>query len=257
MTLSVAIIDDEQHAIDSVVRLIEGLPYLHLKQIFKDPLLALQDGSLDGIDLIFLDIRMPAFPYDGYDLIDMFGGRFKIIVMTAHEEYALKGYEYDIVTLLHKPITPKRFIRAVHKAYQLPEPSFQPDDRPSAATQLKDSIFLKIAATGGNYSFRQIKFSDIRFIRSQSQAIEIYLKDSSKIVPAGDLPLTKFYEDELPQDIFIRVHKSYIVSKLYIYEVAGNEILINRYPLEKDYDKIPIGDTHRENLMAFIKNNRS
>ncbi|WP_077920573.1 LytTR family DNA-binding domain-containing protein [Spirosoma sp. 209] len=255
MVLNVAVIDNEQHAIDSVVRLIEGLPYLQLKRTFKDPLLALQEGNLENIDLIFLDIEMPASPFDGYDLIEMFNGRFKIIVMTAYEKYALKGYEYDIVTLLHKPINPKRFIRAVNKACGLPEPLFQPERLSEVSLANKNSTFLKVASRGGVYSLRQINFLNITFIRSQSQAIEIYFADKSKIVPAGDMSLTKFYEEELPHDIFIRVHKSYIVSKRYIFEVIGNEIFIKPPVMLKDFDKVPIGETYKETFMNFIKNN--
>src|SRR3982750_263118 len=108
------IVDDEQHATDILVHYIKQTPYLNLVGTSTNPIEALQIVAEHKPDLVFLDIQMPEL--SGMDFIKAINGRAKVILTTAYSEFALEGYELDVVDYLLKPIRLPRFLTAVQKA---------------------------------------------------------------------------------------------------------------------------------------------
>ena len=108
------IVDDEQHAIDILVHYIAQTPMLHVVAATTNPIEALQMVATQKIDLVFLDIHMPEL--SGIDFVKAINGKCKVILTTAYSEFALEGYELDVVDYLLKPIRFPRFLAAVQKA---------------------------------------------------------------------------------------------------------------------------------------------
>src|SRR5256885_9479289 len=108
------IVDDEAHAIDILAHYIEQTPFLNLVSSTTNPIEALQSVATQKIDLIFLDIQMPEL--SGLDFIKAINGKSKVILTTAYSEFALEGYELDVIDYLLKPIRLPRFLTAVQKA---------------------------------------------------------------------------------------------------------------------------------------------
>ena len=105
------IVDDEQHAIDILTHYISQTPFLHLAGSNTNPIEALQVVATQPIDLVFLDIQMPEL--SGIDFVKAIQGKTKVILTTAYSEFALEGYELDVVDYLLKPIRLPRFLTAV------------------------------------------------------------------------------------------------------------------------------------------------
>src|SRR5829696_2254452 len=111
------IVDDEQHAIDILMHYVQQTPYLHLVAATTNPIEALQIVVAQKVDLVFLDIQMPEL--SGIDFIKAINGKAKIILTTAYSEFALEGYELDVIDYLLKPVRFPRFLQAVQKAMKL------------------------------------------------------------------------------------------------------------------------------------------
>jgi two-component system, LytTR family, response regulator len=113
------IVDDEQHAIDILVHYVGQVPHLNLVSTNTNPMEALQIVASQRIDLVFLDVQMPEL--SGIDFVKAINGKSKVILTTAYSEFALEGYELDVVDYLLKPIRFPRFLQAVQKAVTLAE----------------------------------------------------------------------------------------------------------------------------------------
>src|SRR5881396_1300480 len=108
------IVDDEQHAIDILAHYVKQTPHLNLVASFINPIEALQLLGQQKVDIVFLDIQMPEL--SGIDFIKAIHGKSKVILTTAYSEFAIEGYELDVVDYLLKPIRLPRFLTAVQKA---------------------------------------------------------------------------------------------------------------------------------------------
>ena len=143
MSIRCLAVDDEQHALDNIKRYVEKIPNLELVAATTDAIEAFQLIQKEPIDLVFLDIHMPEIT--GIQFLKLLGGRIKVILCTAYPEYALEGYDLDIVDYLLKPMRFERFLKAVQKAQTLLEAEEQPKIAPSSVTvlPLDDYIFVK------------------------------------------------------------------------------------------------------------------
>src|SRR3982751_5913068 len=138
------IVDDEQHAIDILVHYVKQTPHLNLVATTTNPIEALQIVATQKIDLIFLDIQMPEL--SGMDLIKAINGKAKVILTTAYSEFAIEGFDLEVVDYLLKPVRFPRFLSAVQKAVKainekntLPETDIDPEE---------DYIFVKTESKG-------------------------------------------------------------------------------------------------------------
>src|SRR5262245_19593995 len=133
--INCVIVDDEQHAIDILVHYVNQTPHLNLVGSFTNPIEALQLFAKEKIDLVFLDIQMPEL--SGMDLIKAIHGKCKVILTTAYSEFAIEGYELDVVDYLLKPVRLPRFLAAVQKVMQ------QLNTNEQTETADDDYIFVK------------------------------------------------------------------------------------------------------------------
>lgn len=230
-------VDDEQHALDIIADYVSKIPTLELVATTTNAIEAFQILQKDTINLIFLDVHMPEIT--GIQFLKLLGGRTKVILCTAYPEYALDGFDLDIVDYLLKPVRFERFQKAVQKAQTLIEAETNelPKSLPTtnAAVSLSDYIFVKTETKG---KLLKVVLSEIRYVEGLGNYVSIYT-DEKRIIT---LLTIKELEERLPKPHFLRVHKSYIVAAAKIQGIDGNQIMVAE-------GNIPLGDTYRE---AFL-----
>lgn len=223
--ISCIIIEDEPLALKRTKEYVEKLPYLDLKQSFDNGFEAIGFLREQHVDLIFLDIKMDELT--GIQLLESLERKPYVIVTTAYSNYALKGYELNVTDYLLKPFTIERFIKAVEKV------AFQLDQKHNVN---RGFFFVKT-----DYKIEKIFFENVLFIEGMRDYRNIQT-ESKKILTLqtfGDL------EKELPDTLFCRVHKSFMVALNKIELIERNRIKIR--------DKmIPISETYKEKFYKKI-----
>jgi DNA-binding LytR/AlgR family response regulator len=226
------VIDDEPLAVKLLSDYIRKTPALEL--VFTttkvlDALPLVQEGKAD---LLFLDIQMPEL--SGLQFMNIIGNNCKVIVTTAYNEYALQGYEHDVVDYLLKPITFERFMIALQKA-RLRLQEVAPVAASGPATD--QYIFVKT-----EYRIQKIELRSILYIEA--------LRDYIAFHTTGDkilsLETMRRMEEVLPTQQFIRIHKSYMVNKDNIDFLERGKVVVKGACL-------PVGDTYKENLLLRVK----
>ena len=203
-TIRCLIIDDEPPAREIIRRYVQEIPSLQLMGECANAIQALTVLQQQSIDLLFLDIRMPQL--NGTDFIKTLKNPPKVIFTTAFAEYALEGYELDVVDFLMKPIRFDRFLKAVNKAYPVNGSSaaLKPVATPIVEEKKNDS-FVYFRA---DRKMVKVFLEDILFIES--------LKDYIKVVTTQKIIISKqsiaSLVEMLPKDAFVRVHRSYIIA---------------------------------------------
>jgi DNA-binding LytR/AlgR family response regulator len=235
------IVDDEPLAIDIIEDYISKIPFLTLFKSFQNPIEALTVVQEEQIDLVFLDVQMPELT--GIQFLKIANGKCKVILTTAYPDYALQGYELNVVDYLLKPIAFDRFYKAAQKAQDLLANKIPLTNLPheqitqQVNTFIHDFIFVKT-----EYKIQKIYLDHILFIEGLKDYISIYTKTERIIT----LQSMKKIDEALPDHLFVRVHKSYIVALDKIESIERSRITIQ--------DKIiPIGDTHRDYFFKMIE----
>lgn len=224
--------DDEPPAREIIRRYVESISMLQLVGECSNAIEAFAFLQKQAVDLMFLDIRMPQL--NGNDFLKTLKSPPKVIYTTAYSEYALEGYELDVVDYLMKPIPFDRFLKAVNKACQV-------------SIQRPESIGLDEKKTESFVYFRadrkmvKVMLRDILYIES--------MKDYVKVITENATIITKqsisSVEEMLPEKEFVRVHRSYIVSLSRI-KTFTSELL------EIDRTEIPIGKLYRNGVMKAL-----
>lgn len=228
MKLTCIIVEDEPIARDILRQYISELDFLDLIAEFDNGVSAVSFLRKQEVDVLFLDINMPKL--SGIDLIRSLSHPPKIVLTTAYSEYALEGYELDVIDYLLKPFSFERFLKAVNKVSKLLE-SEQASD---------ESQPLIIKADGKTY---RIDEEDILFVESLGDYVTLHTS-SEKLTFNQSL---KSFLEKLSPDSFIRVHKSFVVSLSKINYVEGNMISVG----EKE---IPIGNAFKDDFKnKFLK----
>jgi len=226
-------VDDEPLAREVLRRYINEVPLLELAGECANAVETIVMLPNKHVDLIFLDIRMPQL--NGTDLLRTVKNLPKVIFTTAYAEYALEGYELDIVDYLMKPVRFDRFLQAVNKAFSLQQhkPIVEPPVREN-----KEGAFVYLRV---DRKMIKVLFSDILYVES--------MKDYVKVVtPSGTL-ITKqslsSVEAMLPEKLFIRIHRSFIISTDKIKAFTGDMVEVGKA-------EIPIGKLYRENVQKKL-----
>lgn len=230
-------IDDEELALELLEDNISKVPYLRLIGSFNNPLEAISTIQEQKIELVFLDIQMPGLT--GLQFIKSISPKPMFILITAYEKYALDGFDLDVVDYLLKPVSLERFIKACNKAWEL----HQLKNKPSETSKEAEAAYFFINA---DYSHIKVDFTDIIWIEGLKDYIKIHLKDNAKPIVAR-LSM-KSIEEQLPSSMFIRIQKSYIVSKQHITSIRKNSVFVGSAEL-------PIGDNYKETVLIMIQNN--
>jgi len=234
------VVDDEPLAIDILEDYISKIPFLSLIKSFQNPIDALSEVQEGNIDLVFLDVQMPELT--GIQFLKIANGKCKVILTTAYPQYALEGYEHNVLDYLLKPIAFDRFYKAAQKAKEtisnIPSTVVPTEALPPVPkTIVNDFIFVKT-----EYKIQKIYLNDILFIEGLKDYISIYTKNERIIT----LQSMKKIDEALPDHLFVRVHKSYIIALDKIESIERSRIAIA--------DKIiPIGDTHRDYFFKMIE----
>ena len=233
-------VDDEAYATRLLASYIQKIPTLALAGTTTDPLEALQWVQEGRADLVFLDIQMPELT--GLQFLKVCGSRVKVILTTAYPEYALQGYEHDVVDYLLKPIAFDRFLRAVQKAQALlPAAPLAPPPTPPAGPPPPAPDYLFVKGDSKNKYFK-LRYADILYVEG--------LKNYVSIVVPGQRIITyltlRELEAQLPQPPFVRVHKSFIISLDHLRMVEGNTLLVGS-------ESIAVGETYREEFFKLIR----
>lgn len=211
------IIEDEPLAAEIIEDYVRQIPMLTLKGVCQDALAAMEVLHRESIDLIFLDIHLPGLR--GLDFLETLSNPPAVIITTAYHEYALKGYDHNVIDYLLKPIEFKRFLQAVNKA-KLHRTAESTKDKISIQSDKKTVI---------------IATEDIVFIESQKEYIHIHTKDQVYI---SKYALSKI-EEELNPNLFLRIHRSFLVSLSKVKAFNGQEV-------EVPGKTIPIGGHYKE-----------
>ncbi len=222
------IVDDEPLAHDILSDYVSKLKNLELVNTYTNPIEAFSSIERDKIELIFLDVQMPELT--GIQFMKLLGNKAKVILTTAYQEYALDGYEHNVVDYLLKPISFERFQKACDKIIN----NVTIVDESSVEL---DHIFIK-----SEHKIVRIDLSSILYIEGLKDYISIYTNKERVLT----LMNMKKVEELLPSKRFIRVHKSYIVSLEKISSIEKNRIYI-------DGQGISIGDTYKDEFYMRLE----
>ncbi|PIF44097.1 DNA-binding LytR/AlgR family response regulator [Chryseobacterium sp. 52] len=225
-TIKCIIVDDEPLAISLLENYVRKIPFLELVFSAENPILALEYIQTHEADLIFLDIQMPELT--GINFMKIVGEKKKYILTTAYSEYALEGYEHNIIDYLLKPVSFERFYKSAVKA----------QDRFSFPESTGESYFF-VKSSGQQH---RINFGDILYIESIKDYVNIRTTNEEYIV----LDTLKSLENQLSEQ-FVRVHKSFIVNLDKAKNIGGKKITLT------SEQEIPIGESYRSNLLNKIR----
>jgi len=223
MTIRCITIDDEPFSLAKINGFVEQVPYLTLVSSFSSAIEALAFIKQNPVDLILLDIQMDNLT--GIQLLEILDPKPAIILITAYDQYALKGYELNVSDYLLKPYSFERFLKAIEKVYSNLAPSKTENDNDAF-------IFLKT-----EYRLEKVNFNEILYIESRGDYIYVIMRQANILT----LMTLKNIAEKLPDEKFIRVHKSYIVAVNKIDAIEHGRIRIRDVV-------IPIGDMYREKV---------
>lgn len=227
------IVDDEPLAHNLIRKFADEIPHLQLKQQCYNALEALAYLRQYQVDLIFLDLHMPRI--SGFDFLRTLAQPPKVIVTTAHKEFALEGYELNVADYLLKPFSFERFLKAINNAFPAQAPAPPPVSKPTTDAALQ-RLFVK-----GDKAYHNLHLPDMLFLEAYGSYTKVHLPTGMLLTHA---PLS-FYIQQLPPAAFLRVHKSFIVATSKIDRIAGNRIYISSH-------EVPIGQTFKQQVMALL-----
>lgn len=237
MILKAIVVDDEPKALEIIALHCKKVPFIELQKSFRGPLEAMAWLQKNTVDLVFLDINMPEL--SGLKFRQLVGDQLMIIFTTAYTEYAVESYNYDAVDYLLKPVTFERFLKALLKAQRrLPETGEVEAERLiESTTNATDSqIYVKSGT-----KLYQLRTKDILFLEKDGNYITFHTKER-KVLSRQNMGQVL---NLLPEQDFVRVHKSYIIALRHI------DILEN-YQLTIAGLRIPIAKTYRAALMERL-----
>jgi DNA-binding LytR/AlgR family response regulator len=237
MKLRVLIVDDEPHAIEVIENYLANFSNMELVGRCSNAIQAFQLLQQKQVDLMFLDIKMPGM--NGTDLLKSLKNPPKVIFTTAYSEYALDGFELNAVDYLLKPISFDRFLRAIDKIYQLNEHKATAvigHEKPVGDTEA--FLYLKVER-----KTIKINVNDILWIES--------LRDYVKVITTDNACISKqkisLLEEMLPENKFVRIHRSFIVALSRINSFYSYSVEINGHEL-------PVGRNYKQEMQKRLKN---
>jgi DNA-binding LytR/AlgR family response regulator len=230
------IVDDEQHAIDILTHYVKQTPFLHLLAAATNPLNALQLVHENKVDLVFLDIQMPEI--SGLDFIKAINGKAKVILTTAYSEFAVEGFELEVLDYLLKPISMPRFVKATQRALNI----ISNEAGQEAVTDFEDDFILVKTESKGK--LLKIMLTEIDYIEGLKNYIGIHHNGQKTMA----LLNMKDLEERLPKKHFMRIHKSFIVSVNKITALEGNQVILKNSKAD-----ILLGESYRAVFFERMK----
>ncbi len=229
MNIRCIIVDDEPLARDGMELLVEEVGFLQLVATCSNALEANAILAKEQVDLIFLDIQMPKVR--GIDFLKSLDVKPLVIITTAYANYALEGFELNVLDYLVKPITPERFLKSVNRAQEL-----MASKQTSVQGNPVDYFFIR-----ANNGYEKILYQEILFVEATQNYSTIHT------IRAKFMTLTtlRTLEEQLPAGKFLRIQKSYIVAIDKIQSFTGTEITLGQI-------KLPVSKNYKDELMKII-----
>lgn len=235
MKLRCLIVDDEPVARNGIAKDIRDIGYLEITGIAENALQAIDLAATQNPDLIFLDIEMPKL--NGLDFLRSLSNPPMIIIITAYSEYALEGFNMDVIDYLVKPVPFDRLLKACNKAREWHALKHKAGEK---NVQANDCFFIKC-----ENKYEKISLNELLFIEAADNYVLVHTIEKSFITYLT----LKNIEEYLPASHFMKVHKSFIVALDKINRIEGNEIVIQK-------NKIPISRNMKDEVMEKIVNSK-
>jgi len=221
-------VDDEPLALDVIRDYVGRIPFLKLEGAFDNAMDALKYIQEKEAELIFLDIQMDDL--SGIQLMKILGPKASVIFTTAYDQYALEGYELDVIDYLLKPIPFERFLKAAQKAYKI-------KSKVAQENASGDSFFFLKT----EYRYQKVFFDDILYVEGKGDYLKLILKDGYVM----SLQSFSRLMTVLPAETFIRIHKSYIVSLKHIDHIEKSRVRIRD-------NWLPVSETYRKDFYSRL-----
>lgn len=225
------VVEDEQPARVLIESYLARVPEVQLLASCKNPAEALEKLHETVVDLIITDIQMPGML--GTDMIKSLDRVPLVVFTTAHREYAMDGFDLDAVDYLLKPFSFERFHKAIQKAHTY----FELSGKQISAPDLKQN-YLIIKA---DHKLYKVQYTDIRYVEGMREYVSFYT-NTGRITALMSL---KYLEQNLPRELFVRSHKSYIVNKNVVEALDGHHLIIQG-------KQIPVGQLYKEDVLREI-----
>ena len=230
-TVNVLIIDDEPLAREIIQTHLEKVPNWHVVDTCINAEEAYETLLNNAIDVIFLDIQMPVIT--GVEFLQSLQIPPLVICTTAYSEYALKGFELNVIDYLLKPITFGRFLQAVEKA----------NDKLASISKVSEtkheSTYFFVKQDG---KLLKINFDDILYVKAEQEYSFVFTKTERLLVSMH----LKLLENIMPESLFTRVHRSYIIAHQNVVSIYGNRVQID------EDTQVPIGNTYKDALFKKL-----
>lgn len=239
MSLRCLIVDDEPLAHEVIVAYAKDIPFIEIIAHCYRATEALDFLSKQEVDLIFLDIRMPKL--NGLDFLRALQHKPQVIITSAYEEYALASFDLAVCDYLLKPFKLERFLMAVNRALtfqQLKKQSGSPIETIDTAQEQNAQISIKV-----DKKHVLLQLDEIQFLESLGNYVKVWKKNGFLLTPRT---LSSF-EDELPAQMFARIHKSFIVNKKEVNYFEGNSIIL------KSQQQVPIGKNYKPLIRQLLQ----
>lgn len=238
MSLRCLIIDDEPLAHDIIAAYINDVPFLEKIGHCYRATEALEFLTHHEIDLIFLDIRMPKL--NGLDFLRTLQRKPLVIITSAYEEYALESFELAVCDYLLKPFRFDRFLKAVNRALEIFNLQ-NPISKTAISTQ-SETLLTEQIAIKADKKHVLVNYAEIQYLESLGNYVKVWKDDSFLLTPRT---LTSF-EEQLPTNVFVRVHKSFILNKKAVHYLEGNMIFL------KNGQQLPIGKSYKATIKQLL-----
>lgn len=231
------VLDDEPLASQLIEDYVGRLPDLELVGVSNSPSQALSILQQTPVDILFLDIQMPGL--SGFDILRPLSYKPKVVFTSAHKEFALDCYEFDVIDFLLKPVSFERFLKAIGKIYRFhPVVSNMIQESPETKTT-KEYQYFKV-----DKEMVKINLEDILWIESIKDYVKIHTPHKTLV----SYLRMNYLEEKLPDNQFVRIHKSYIISLNQIQAVSSTYIKIQG-------TEIPIGRFYKAKLEEVLERN--
>ena len=227
------ILEDEEVLLQQLKKYVKRVDFLDLLATFQSPTEAISFLNKNPVDMIFLDLQMPNEDIEGLGFMDILDANQHYILTTAHPQYALQSYEYNVIDYLHKPYPFERFLKAVNKAQKV-------------IKTVDSSVSDNYSYIKTNKTFQKIILSEICWFESDRNIVRAYTEQEeiSFLMTMEDLMA------QLPKSLFLRIHRSFIVSIAKIHLIHDEYVLVERNGTDKS---IRVGETYQAGLMGILE----
>ncbi|MCF0074374.1 LytTR family DNA-binding domain-containing protein [Dyadobacter sp. CY261] len=235
MNLRCLIVDDEPLAHDVILRYMEDIPFLEKAGQCYLATEAFAFLSHHAVDLIFLDIRMPKL--SGLDFLRTLNQRPLVIITSAFEEHALESFELEVIDYLLKPFRFDRFLKAANRALEQHMLRKQPA-LPQVPAMQHDMELLYIKS---DKKLVQMPLDDVYYLESLGNYVKVWAHDHFLLTQRT----LGSFEEQLPGEVFIRIHKSFILNRKFVHYIEGNTIRL------RNGKELPLGKTFKHVIKLF------